>query len=100
MGTDSTVPALAATLDLSQARPACGDHNGRMKRLLAMLRRRGATLPARPDADALQAIKRCEACRHAALCDELLASPGSGGNRSFCPNAPYVEQRREKELTF
>lgn len=71
-----------------------------MKRLLAMLRRRGATLPERPDADALQAIERCEACRHKALCDELLATPGSGGSRSFCPNAPYVEQLREKELTF
>ena len=71
-----------------------------MKRLLAMLRRRGAGLPESPDADALGAIRRCEACRHTALCDELLASPGNGGYRAFCPNAGYVEQRRERSLKF
>jgi len=65
-----------------------------MKRLLAMLRRRGAALPVAPDADALAAIERCEKCRHTSLCDQLLATPGSGGYRGFCPNAPYVEQRR------
>jgi len=65
-----------------------------------MLRRRGATLPARPDADALRAIARCETCLRTALCDELLASPGNGGYRGFCPNAQYVEYLRDKELTF
>ena len=71
-----------------------------MKRLLAMLRRRGAMLPQSPDADALAAVKRCEACPHTALCDELLASPGNGGYRAFCPNSAYVEQRREGSLKF
>ncbi|HET7197278.1 MAG TPA: hypothetical protein VFI86_01320 [Burkholderiales bacterium] len=65
-----------------------------MKRLLAMLRRRGAALPSPPDADALAAVRRCEKCPHTRLCDELLAAPGSGGYRGFCANAPYVEQRR------
>ena len=71
-----------------------------MKRLLAMLRRRGATLPVPANADARAAIARCEACPHGKLCDELLASPGTGGNRSFCANAAYVEYLREKELQF
>ena len=71
-----------------------------MKRLLAMLRRRGAALPNPPDADSLAAVKRCESCRHTALCDELLATPGAGGNRSFCPNSGYVEQLRERSLKF
>jgi hypothetical protein len=65
-----------------------------MKRLLAMLRRRGAALPDPPDAAASAALARCEACRHTELCDELLATPGSGGYRAFCPNTPYVEQVR------
>lgn len=71
-----------------------------MKRLLAMLRRRGAALPERPDRDAMAAIMRCESCRHTGLCDELLASPGNGGYRSFCPNTGYVEQQRERSLNF
>ena len=71
-----------------------------MKRLIAMLRRRGAALPNPPDADALAAARRCEQCRHGALCDELLATPGNGGNRSFCPNSGYVEQMRERGLKF
>lgn len=71
-----------------------------MKRLLAMLRRRGATLPNPPDADALAAIERCEACPHTALCDELLAQPGSGGSRTFCVNAGYIAQQRERGLKF
>ena len=71
-----------------------------MKRLLAMLRRRGATLPNPPDADAAAALRRCDSCPHTKLCDELLASPGNGGYRAFCPNAHYVEQRREGSLKF
>lgn len=71
-----------------------------MKRLLAMLRRRGATLPNPPDADARAAVQRCQECRHPALCDELLATPGNGGNRSFCPNAGYIERLRERALKF
>jgi hypothetical protein len=71
-----------------------------MKRLLAMLRRRGAALPNPPDADALSALSRCESCRYTQLCDELLASPGHGGYRAFCPNAHYVEQQREQRLQF
>ncbi len=71
-----------------------------MKRLLAMLRRRGAALPMPPDGDAIAAMERCEACRCTQLCDELLASPGRGGYRAFCPNAGYVEQRRERALKF
>ena len=71
-----------------------------MKRFLAMLRRRGAALPNPPDGDAQAAVKRCEECRHPALCDELLATPGNGGNRSFCPNAGYIERLRERALKF
>jgi len=71
-----------------------------VKRLLAMLRRRGATLPNPPDTDALAALQRCDACPHTALCDELLASPGSGGSRTFCANAGYIAQQRERELKF
>ncbi len=71
-----------------------------MKRFLAMLRRRGAAAPNPPDADALAAAKRCEQCPHTALCDELLATPGHGGNRSFCPNSGYIEQLRERALKF
>jgi hypothetical protein len=71
-----------------------------MKRLLAMLRRRGAALPSPPDPDALAALARCESCRHTQLCDELLASAGSGGYRAFCPNTGYVEQQRERRLKF
>jgi hypothetical protein len=71
-----------------------------MKRLLAMLRRRGATLPNPPDADARAAVQRCQECRHPALCDELLATPGNGGNRSFCPNTGYIERLRERALKF
>lgn len=71
-----------------------------MKRLLAMLRRRGATLPNPPDADALAAVRRCAQCPHTALCDELVATPGSGGSRSFCANAGYIEQLRSRSLTF
>jgi hypothetical protein len=71
-----------------------------MQRLLRMLRRRGAALPMRPDPDARAAIERCERCPHEKACDELLASPGNGGNRSFCSNAPYIEQLREARLRF
>ena len=69
-------------------------------RLLAMLRRRGATLPEPRDADALAAIGRCEGCRAKALCDALLAQPGSGGYRGFCPNGGYVEHLRQNCLKF
>jgi hypothetical protein len=69
-------------------------------RLLAMLRRRGARLPMPPDSHAIGALERCEHCLHKDLCDELLATPGSGGNRSFCPLAPYVEALREGQLKF
>jgi len=71
-----------------------------MKRFLAMLRRRGAVAANPPDTDALAAVERCERCAHTRLCDELLASPGHGGNRSFCPNAGYIEQLRERSLKF
>ncbi len=70
------------------------------QRLEAMLRRRGAALPEPPDADALAAIARCETCRHTDLCAELVASPGSGRNRSFCPNTGYVEALRQRSLAF
>ena len=53
-----------------------------------------------PDADARAALARCERCPHTRLCDELLASPGSGGDRSFCANAGYIAQLRERELKF
>lgn len=69
-------------------------------RLLAMLRRRGAQLPDPLDADAMAALERCERCLNKGMCEELLATPGTGGNRSFCPNAPYVEARRERQLKF
>jgi hypothetical protein len=69
-------------------------------RLIAMLRRRGAQLRLPLDADALAALQRCENCLHQDLCDELLATPGAGGNRSFCPLAPYVESLREGQLKF
>ena len=72
----------------------------RILRLFAMLRRRGAALPKPLDADAHAALARCAACRHAAMCDELLATPGNGGNRSFCPNAHYIEHLREDALKF
>ena len=72
----------------------------KLVRLYVMLRRRGAALPNPPDADAMAALARCERCLHQGFCDELLASPGSGGNRSFCPNAHYVERQREARLKF
>jgi hypothetical protein len=72
----------------------------RMKRLMAMLRRRCAVLPNPPDADALAAVHRCDRCAYTKLCDDLLASPGNGGQRSFCPNAGYIEQLRERGLKF
>ncbi|MBV9190138.1 MAG: hypothetical protein JOZ85_06620 [Betaproteobacteria bacterium] len=74
--------------------------NSRRIRLIAMLRRRRAQLPIPLDADAIAALQRCEHCPHQALCDEFLATPGHGGNRSFCPVAPYVESLREGELKF
>ena len=70
------------------------------RRLTAMLGRRGAALPEPLDADAQAALQRCESCRSTALCDELLASPGNGGNRSFCPNTHYVEALRQRGLAF
>jgi hypothetical protein len=69
-------------------------------RLIAMLHRRGARLSIPLDTDAIAALQRCEHCLHQQLCDELLATPGHGGNRSFCPVAPYVESLREGELKF
>jgi hypothetical protein len=71
-----------------------------LSRLEAMLHRRGGALPEVPDADSLAAIARCQTCRSTALCDELLASPGSSGNRSFCPNTHYVEALRQRGLAF
>jgi len=71
-----------------------------IRRLYAMLRRRAAALPKPLDADARAAIARCRACPATELCDELLASPGNGGYRAFCPNAHYVEHRREITLKF
>jgi hypothetical protein len=65
-----------------------------------MLKRRGAGLPEPPDADAQAALARCAACPHTALCDELLATPGNGGYRAFCPNAHYVERQCEDGLKF
>jgi hypothetical protein len=69
-------------------------------RLIEMLRRRGAALPSSPDADALAAVQRCEACNAKALCDEYLAARNSAAGRSFCPNGPYVESLREARLKF
>ena len=69
-------------------------------RLLAMLRRRSATLPVPPDADAMAAVRRCEDCRMTGLCDALLAQPGNGGYRGFCPNSAYVEVLRQNCLRF
>jgi hypothetical protein len=69
-------------------------------RLVAMLRRRSATLPEPRDADALAALSRCEKCRMTDLCDALLAQPGSGGYRGFCPNGAYVEYLRHNCLRF
>jgi hypothetical protein len=69
-------------------------------RLIAMLRRRGGVLPVPPDANALAAVSRCESCRMGALCDALLAQPGNGGYRGFCPNSPYVEYLRQNCLRF
>ena len=74
--------------------------HARRIRLIAMLHRRRARLPIPLDADAIAALQRCEHCPHQGLCDELLATPGHGGNRSFCPVAPYVESLREGELKF
>jgi hypothetical protein len=71
-----------------------------VSRLEAMLRRRGAALPQIPDADSLAALERCASCGSTALCDELLASAGNGGNRSFCPNTHYVEALRQRGLAF
>ena len=65
-----------------------------LARLQAMLDRRGAALPATPDADALAALERCRRCLRKALCDEFLAAPAPGGSRAFCPNTHYVEARR------
>lgn len=69
-------------------------------RFAAMLRRRGATLPEPLDADARAALVRCAQCVAAALCDELLRTPGNGGYRGFCPNTHYIEWRRESVLKF
>ena len=69
-------------------------------RLIAMLRRRGARLPEPLDADAVAAIRRCQACRMTKLCDALVAQPGNGGYRGFCPNSAYVEYLRQNCLRF
>jgi hypothetical protein len=70
------------------------------QRLAAMLQRRGASLPPVADADTRAALARCVSCCAQRLCDELLASPGSGGYRAFCANTHYVESRRERQLKF
>lgn len=70
------------------------------QRLAAMLARRGATLPPVADADTEAALHRCATCAAKPLCDELLATPGNGGYRAFCPNTHYVERRREGQLKF
>jgi len=72
----------------------------KIRRFYAMLRRRGAALPEPLDCDARAAMARCTACHATGLCDELLATPGSGGNRTFCPNAHYIEHLREDALKF
>lgn len=69
-------------------------------RLQAMLRRRGAALPATPDADALAALERCRKCNYQKLCAEFLASSASGIARTFCPNSHYIEVRRQQGLAF
>jgi hypothetical protein len=71
-----------------------------LSRLRAMLRLRGAALPATPDADALAALERCKACHYKKLCDEFLAAPDSSGARMFCPNTHYAEVRRHSRLAF
>ena len=71
-----------------------------LARLQAMLRLRGAALPAAPDADALAAIERCRKCNYQKLCDEFLAAPAVSGARLFCPNNHYVEVRRQQRLQF
>ena len=69
-------------------------------RLIDMLRRRGATLPEPRDANALTAISRCAGCRTKDLCDAWLTQPDNKAPRTFCPNAGYVEYRRELSLRF
>lgn len=69
-------------------------------RLVAMLKRRSAGAPEIVDADAMAAIARCESCRMTQLCDELVAQPGTGGYRGFCPNGAYVEVLRQNRLRF
>jgi hypothetical protein len=69
-------------------------------RLVAMLRRRSARTPEVVDADAMAAIARCQSCRMTELCDELVAQPGNGGYRGFCPNSAYVEVLRQNCLRF
>jgi hypothetical protein len=71
-----------------------------LARLQAMLASRGAALPPSPDADALAALERCKNCNYKKLCAEFLASPTAGGSRAFCPNAHYIEVRRQRRLEF
>jgi hypothetical protein len=69
-------------------------------RLEAMLRQRGAALPATPDADALAALERCRKCNYRKLCDEFLAARNASGASAFCPNAHYIAVRRQQRLEF
>ena len=73
------------------------DELGRLK---AMLVRRGAALPASPDADTQAALERCKRCHYKKLCDEFLAARVSNGLRAFCPNTHYIEARRQQGLAF
>ena len=69
-------------------------------RLPEMMNLRGARLPAHMgDAaarDAGLAARRCEYCNSKQLCDAYLQAGNPDAYRGFCPNAPYIETRREK----
>lgn len=71
-------------------------------RLEAMLRQRGAALPAEPDTDALAALERCRKCNYQKLCVEFIAVRGANGPATFCPNSHYIAVRRQRrgELAF
>ena len=71
-----------------------------LARLQAMLRRRGAALPASPDGDALAALERCRKCNYRKLCDAFLADGAAAGACTFCPNSHYIQVRRQKRLAF
>jgi len=73
-------------------------------RLGAMMRARGACLPdpLAPERklDLEKATRRCEQCNAKQLCEEVLESGTTAGYSRFCPNAPYLEQLRQKALVF